>query len=717
MKTEKLLNAIGNIDGNLIADAECYERSFHIINWHKFKVTAACLTLLFFAGITAHALFSNMTVGAFTMDVNPSVEYTVAKSGKVKNVQFLNKDAEKALHDVDLKKQDVEVAVERTVDAYEACGYMKKSNGTVLISFDSRINGNNKLKQALTSKIRNALEQSDSVESIIFHDESDNKSGEKQIEKIADEFDISHGKADFILAASNETGLAVDELSKLSLAELVTLPNDIEITTLHTNYIGMKAAKQIALKDAGCTDRVTFTDETLVAGGIKTPYYRLVFNDNQTQWTYHIDAVLGNILKKKVRNIGTIEFISLDKAKAIALKDAGLENVDMKIVFTKEELNRNQGKPCYLLEFYTAKYQYYYKIDAKNGKILESRRYILLSDAKKIAINDAGCRENVTFTDETLVDGGGGIKTPYYRLVFNDSQTQWSYRIDAVLGIILDKKVKDSNKTEFITLEKAKAIALKDAGLENVDMKIVFTKEELNRNQGKPCYLLEFYTGEYQYYYKIDAKNGKILDSRRYILLSAAKKIAVNDAGCTNRVTFTEETLVDGGGGIKTPYYRLVFNDSQTQWTYRIDAVLGIILDKKVKNIGVIEFITLDKAKAIALKDAGLENSDTKIVFTLAVLNRNQGKPCYLLEFNNSKLQYHYKIDAVTGYILEKGSTPISPFQPKIKLEQKQASEVKPDSSSESVSKQKDESDSSSFKQKEESDSPAKSGAERSGAA
>ena len=281
----------------------------------------------------------------------------------------------------------------------------------------------------------------------------------------------------------------------------------------------------------------------------------------------------------------------------------------------------------------------------------------------------------------------------------------------------MKKKVRNIGTIEFISLDKAKAIALKDAGLENVDMKIVFTKEELNRNQGKPCYLLEFYTAKYQYYYKIDAKNGKILDSRRYILLSAAKKIAVNDAGCTNRVTFTEETLVDGGGGIKTPYYRLVFNDNQTQWSYRIDAVLGIILEKKVKNIGVIEFITLDKAKAIALKDAGLENSDTKIVFTLAVLNRNQGKPCYLLEFNNSKLQYHYKIDAVTGYILEKGSTPISPFQPKIKLEQKQASEVKSDSSSESVSKQKEESDSSSSKQKEESDSPAKSGAERSGAA
>ena len=42
-----------------------------------------------------------------------------------------------------------------------------------------------------------------------------------------------------------------------------------------------------------------------------------------------------------------------------------------KIVFTREELNRNSGKPCYILEFYTAKKQYSYKVDAKNGSIME----------------------------------------------------------------------------------------------------------------------------------------------------------------------------------------------------------------------------------------------------------------------------------------------------------------------------------------------------------
>ena len=131
-------------------------------------------------------------------------------------------------------------------------------------------------------------------------------------------------------------------------------------------------------------------------------------------------------------------------------------------------------------------------------------------------------------------------------------------------------------------MDEAKEIALKDAEPDRNKQKITFTKEALSRNKGRPCYLLDFYTGEHQYHCEIDAKTGEILYGRRYILLADAKKIAVDDAGCTERVTFTEEELIDGG--IKTPYYHLVFSDNKTQWTYRINAVTGSILKKKQKE-------------------------------------------------------------------------------------------------------------------------------------
>ena len=204
----------------------------------------------------------------------------------------------------------------------------------------------------------------------------------------------------------------------------------------------------------------------------------------------------------------------MEEAKKIALKDAKLDELTQKIVFTREELSRNQGKPCYILEFYTAKKQYSYKVDAKNGSIMEAYHFILLADAKKIALDDAGVNVKVVFTTEDLV--AGGIKSPYYYFVFESDSARWTYKIDAVLGVIMDKTCDKiiPLAPEFIGLEKAKQIALEDAGLDEATQKIVFTREELSRNSGKPCYILEFYTAEKQYSYKVDAVSGDIIGKK-----------------------------------------------------------------------------------------------------------------------------------------------------------------------------------------------------------
>ena len=716
MKTEVLLRSIGKINDELIADAESEANTKRKPGWAKFGTMAACLALVLCTGIATHAIRSNATAGTFTMDVNPSVEYTIAKSGSVKNVRSLNSDAENALSDVALGKQSVETALTRTVAAYEACGYMENGEATVLISFDSRLDANAELKASLSAEIQQTLEQTDAVGTLVFHSELTENA---EAAKIAEEFHVSLGRADWILTAANKTGLPTDEVARMSLDELLKFQEVSGISSVcvskfisleeakkialkdakldeltqkivftreelsrnqgkpcyllefytGTNqyfyqidaksgsiiyagkYITLSEAKKIALDDAGCEDKVSFTEETLVSGGIKTPYYRLVFADTKTQWTYRIDAVLGTVLEKQQKEIVTTNFISLEEAKEIALKDAGLNEATQKIVFTREELNRNSGKPCYILEFYTAKKQYSYKVDAKNGSIIEAYHFILLADAKKIALDDAGVNGKVVFTTEELV--AGGIKTPYYRFVFADAKTQWTYRIDAVLGTVLEKQQKEIVTTDFISLEEAKEIALKDAGLNESTQKIVFTREELNRNQGKPCYILEFYTAKKQYSYKVDAKNGNIMEAYHFILLADAKKIVLDDAGVSEKVTFTEETLV--AGGIKSPYYYFAFESASARWTYKIDAVLGVIMDKTCDKIipTAPEFIGLEKAKQIALEDAGLDETAQKIVFTREELSRNSGKPCYILEFYTAKKQYSYKVDAKDGSIIE----------------------------------------------------------------
>lgn len=579
MKTEVLLRSIGKINDELIADAESEANTKRKPGWAKLGTMAACLALVLCTGIATHAIRSNATAGTFTMDVNPSVEYTIAKSGSVKNVRSLNSDAENALSDVALGKQSVETALTRTVAAYEACGYMENGEATVLIAFDSRLDANAELKASLSAEIQQALEQTDAVGTLVFHSELTEN---VEAAKIAEEFHVSLGRADWIFTAANKTGLPTDEVARMSLDEL------------------LKFQEVSGISSSVCVSK----------------------------------------------------FISLEEAKKIALKDAKLDELTQKIVFTREELSRNQGKPCYLLEFYTGTNQYFYQIDAKSGSIIYAGKYITLSEAKKIALDDAGCEDKVSFTEETLVSGG--IKTPYYQLVFADAKTQWTYRIDAVLGTVLEKQQKEIVTTDFISLEEAKEIALKDAGLNEATQKIVFTREELNRNSSKPCYILEFYTAKKQYSYKVDAKNGSIIEAYHFILLADAKKIALDDAGVNVKVVFTTEELV--AGGIKSPYYYFVFESDSARWTYKIDAVLGVIMDKTFDKIIPLapEFIGLEKAKQIALEDAGLDEATQKIVFTQEELSRNQGKPCYILEFYTDKCAYSYKVDAVSGDILEK---------------------------------------------------------------
>ena len=603
MKTEVLLRSIGKINDELIADAESEANTKRKPGWAKLGTMAACLALVLCTGIATHAIRNNATAGTFTMDVNPSVEYTIAKSGAVKSIRSLNSDAEAALSGIVPGRQSVEAALTRTVAAYEACGYLENGEATVLISFDSRLDANAELKASLSAEIQQALEQTDAVGTLVFRSELTENA---EAAKIAEEFHVSLGRADWILTAADKTGLPTDEVARMSLDELLKFQE---------------------------------------ASGIAS--------------------------------VSVSKFISLEEAKKIALKDAKLDELTQKIVFTREELNRNQGKPCYLLEFYTGTNQYFYQIDAKSGSIIYAGKFITLSEAKKIALDDAGCKDKVSFTEETLVSGG--IKTPYYRLVFADAKTQWTYRIDAVLGTVLEKQQKEIVTTDFISLEEAKQIALKDAGLDDATQKIVFTREELNRNSGKPCYILEFYTAKKQYSYKVDAKNGSIMEAYHFILLADAKKIALDDAGVSEKVIFTEETLV--AGGIKSPYYYFAFESASARWTYKIDAVLGVIMDKTYDKIipSAPEFIGLEKAKQIALDDAGLDETAQKIVFTREELSRNSGKPCYILEFYTDKCAYSYKVDAVSGDIIGKKTDWFS----------RQESETVPETSQNSDSKQR----------------------------
>ena len=598
---------------------------------------ATCLVLALCIGILIPLVGCNNAeaeAGTVTMEINPGVEYVITRNSSVKAVRFLNDDAEKLLEEIELKGQSLKSALSITVAAYKAAGIME-SNDTVLISFDKKLSDDAKLKESVSEVVREALEKTKSVHTVVYAAATDND----ETAAIAKKYGVSQGKAQLIADAKKNSSMSEEEIANLPLDELVGLQKDVDSTIVDSEYIGILKAKAIALNDSGCAARVEFTEARLIDKGAKYPYYRLVFNDKHTQWTYLVNAVNGDILEKNEVAL----FISLEEAKDIALKDAGIKDKsEGKVVFTKEELSRNSGRPCWILEFYTAEFQYSYKIDAKTGEIIFFDYHIDIRKAKEIAMTDAGVNadiEKITFTVEEYV--GGGIKTPYFYFVFNNATVQWSYRIDATLGIVLEK----SEVTLLISLQKAREIALNDAGITD-ENEATFTKEELNRSTDRPCWILEFYTEKYQYSYKIDAKTGEIVFSTRYISMAKARAIALSDAefSDSSKVVFTVEELVDGG--IKTPYYLFVFNNGLTQWTYRIDATNGSVM---YRNEEVL-MVSLDKAKEIALADAVPKG--VEVVFTKEILSRNSGRPCWILEFYTEKYQFSYKVDAKTAEVI-----------------------------------------------------------------
>ena len=402
------------------------------VKFRWLSTLATCLVLALCIGISSPLVGCDNTeaeAGTVTMEINPGVEYVIARNGNVKAVRFLNDDAEELLEEIELKGQSLKSALSLTVAAYKTAGFME-SNDTVLISFDKKLSGDAKLKESVSEVVREALERTKSVHTVVYVAATDND----ETAAIAKKYGVSQGKAQLIADAKKNSSMSEEDIANLPLDELVGLQKDVNSTIITSEYIGILKAKAIALNDSGCATRVEFTEARLIDKGVN-PYYRLVFNDKHTQWTYLINAVNGDILEKNEVAL----FISLEEAKDIALKDAGIKDkLEVKVVFTKEELSRNSGRPCWILEFYTAEFQYSYKIDAKTGEIIFFDYHIDIRKAKEIALTDAGVHadiEKITFTIEEYV--GGGIKTPYFYFVFNNDNIQWTYRIDATSGIIL----------------------------------------------------------------------------------------------------------------------------------------------------------------------------------------------------------------------------------------------------------------------------------------
>lgn len=153
--------------------------------------------------------------------------------------------------------------------------------------------------------------------------------------------------------------------------------------TQQSNLIGVAAAKEIALSDAGLSaGSVTFRKEKQDwDDGIAV--YDIEFYTSDMEYEYEIHGTTGAILDKSIESFhqgsgqpsgggasaSTGNDIGVDQAKAIAVAHAGLSMSD--VTFSKAKLDWDDGYTVYEVEFYYGATEYDYTIDAYTGTILE----------------------------------------------------------------------------------------------------------------------------------------------------------------------------------------------------------------------------------------------------------------------------------------------------------------------------------------------------------
>ena len=247
---------------------------------------------------------------------------------------------------------------------------------------------------------------------------------------------------------------------------------------------------------------------------------------------------------------GQAEYIGIDAAKAVALEAAGVAEDDA--VFSTAGLDKRNGMDYYAVDFTAGGQSYEYDIDAVTGVVIDSS------------------------------SGGGTAETP---AAGDDDGTASA---PAAASPSPSAGQTTGGQAAAVTEEQAREAALSHAGL-TADQ-VTFVRSELDRDDGRLMYDVEFYTSDYKEYdYEIDAATGEILsydyDAEGYsyqpnatpgtaITAEQARAIALAEVpGAAESDIYEFETDRDDG---RLEYEgKIIYNN--TEYEFTIDGYSGAI--------------------------------------------------------------------------------------------------------------------------------------------
>ena len=425
-------------------------------------VIAACLALAILGGGGTYYAKAYSVSSIVSLDVNPSIELRVNSRGKILACNPLNDEAVAILADMDggkdLKGVDLGIAVNALISALVRNGYLDSVSSSILISVEDKNEERAaKLRREVTETVDSVLTANSSGASVL----SQTLNKDTNLDSIAKNNNISTGKAALVSqACALNKSLDLTQLAALSVDEL----NDLLEVGATGMPIGKNAAADIVLADSGLNSAGAHIEVDSDIDDIPAHYdveveYAGVENE------YKIDAYTGAIIEKKTDTHTGHETvvvpatpekttdIGLEAAKATALKHAGVSVQNA--VFTKSEIDHDDGVIEYEFEFIVGNIEYECKVNA-SGKVIK-------------------------FETETIDHDDEHNETHHDTIVTSD-----------------------------IGEEAAKSAVFRHAG---VDVANVYELEvERDIDDGRLEYEIEFKCGNMEYEYKIDGATGAILE-------------------------------------------------------------------------------------------------------------------------------------------------------------------------------------------------------------
>ena len=456
------------------------KKNFNIFSRSFMGVAAAACILLVVAIIGVPYYGNNFVPDSHVdIDVNPGVEIVTNKKNKVLNVQSTNKDGADVIDNMDLKNTELKVAVNALIGSMVQKGYIVNNNTGILVTVrNDNPEKANKVKEEILYDINFALYTNDIQANVMNQTFKNNADADK----FARENNISIGKAVFVLnLAAKDSSLDAKELAKMKVTDIANL---------------------VAKKGIDIRDIVDYDDDDSIW-------------ENIADAIEDIDEDAG-ISMKNTADAGNKQ-IGIEAAKQIALADAKVALKD--VTFIKAELDNEDGRAVYEIEFYSGNVEYDYDIDALSGEIISNdfdiEDYSIPAQSAAAPQQTAAAPAPIQSQTAAPTQPQTAAPTPAPIQPQTAASTPAPTQPQTVVSTAAPTEAPTQPPTQpavpsTISAERAKQIALSHAGVGGAN----FTKVELDTDDGVQVYEIEFKVGNVEYEYDINAISGEIISSK-----------------------------------------------------------------------------------------------------------------------------------------------------------------------------------------------------------